>query len=200
MAKTKISVTVDSVLVEKVDKLELDASRSEIVEMALEQWLRVRKAESLGSSHRRLLPGPRREGPGRGRRVGGVVRVGGRRDLGLSAFPQRGCLYWGTDSQRARPETEARARDLGRRAKQVCRRRPRGPVLHDGAVRAYACPAPQGARLVSNAARCSSASRLRRCRRASCYRLRSGDRCPSAYSSRSRSACCAPSAFLLASS
>ena len=47
MPKTKISVTVDSTLVEKVDQLDIDASRSEIVEMALGQWLRNQRAESL---------------------------------------------------------------------------------------------------------------------------------------------------------
>ena len=43
MPKTKISVTVDSELVEKVDQLDIDASRSEIVELApnaelVERW------------------------------------------------------------------------------------------------------------------------------------------------------------------
>ena len=47
MPKTKISVTVDSTLVEKVDQLDIDASRSKIVEMALERWLRNQKVESL---------------------------------------------------------------------------------------------------------------------------------------------------------
>ena len=47
MPKTKISVTVDSTLVEKVDQLDIDASRSEIVEMALERWLRNQRVESL---------------------------------------------------------------------------------------------------------------------------------------------------------
>ena len=47
MPKTKISVTVESTLVEQVDRLEIEASRSEIVEMALEGWLRSRKLASL---------------------------------------------------------------------------------------------------------------------------------------------------------
>ncbi len=47
MAKTKISVTVDSGLVRRIDELAVDASRSEIVEIALARWLRDRKAESL---------------------------------------------------------------------------------------------------------------------------------------------------------
>lgn len=47
MAKTKISVTVDSRLVEQVDALDIDASRSEVVEMALEHWLRSRRLEAL---------------------------------------------------------------------------------------------------------------------------------------------------------
>ena len=47
MPKTKISVTVESTLVEKVDQLDIDASRSEIVEMALERWLRSQRVESL---------------------------------------------------------------------------------------------------------------------------------------------------------
>ena len=48
MPKTKISVTVDSTLVEEVDQLDINASRSEIVEMALERWLRNQRVESLG--------------------------------------------------------------------------------------------------------------------------------------------------------
>lgn len=47
MPKTKISVTVDSALVERVDQLNTDASRSEIVELALERWLRSQKFDSL---------------------------------------------------------------------------------------------------------------------------------------------------------
>jgi metal-responsive CopG/Arc/MetJ family transcriptional regulator len=47
MPKTKISVTVESTLVEQVDQLDIEASRSEIVEMALEGWLRSRKRASL---------------------------------------------------------------------------------------------------------------------------------------------------------
>ena len=50
MPKTKISVTVDSTLVEKVDQLDIDASRSEIVEMALERWLRDKRLEALSSA------------------------------------------------------------------------------------------------------------------------------------------------------
>ena len=50
MPKTKISVTVESTLVEKVDQLDIDASRSKIVEMALERWLRDRRLESLSSA------------------------------------------------------------------------------------------------------------------------------------------------------
>ena len=50
MRKTKISVTVDSTLVEKVDQLDIDASRSQIVEMALERWLRDQRFQSLGSA------------------------------------------------------------------------------------------------------------------------------------------------------
>jgi hypothetical protein len=41
---------VDSTLVEKVDQLDVDASRSEIVEMALERWLRDRRLESLSNA------------------------------------------------------------------------------------------------------------------------------------------------------
>lgn len=47
MPKTKISVTVESRLVEQVDQLDIEASRSEIVEMAIEGWLRSRRGESL---------------------------------------------------------------------------------------------------------------------------------------------------------
>jgi metal-responsive CopG/Arc/MetJ family transcriptional regulator len=47
MPKTKISVTVDSVLVEEIDRVSTDVSRSEVVEMALASWLRNRRSESL---------------------------------------------------------------------------------------------------------------------------------------------------------
>ena len=65
MPKTKISVTVDSTLVEKVEQLDIDASRSEIVEMALERWLRDQQLESLGSAveeyYRKLTKGEQKE-------------------------------------------------------------------------------------------------------------------------------------------
>ncbi len=65
MPKTKISVTVDSTLVEKVDQLDIDASRSEIVEMALERWLRNHRLESLDRAieeyYRELTKGARKE-------------------------------------------------------------------------------------------------------------------------------------------
>jgi metal-responsive CopG/Arc/MetJ family transcriptional regulator len=47
MPKTKISVTVDTALVERLDHLEIDATRSEIVEMALAQWLRDARRQAL---------------------------------------------------------------------------------------------------------------------------------------------------------
>ena len=49
MAKTKISVTVDSKLIEEIDKLDVDASRSEIVETALVRWLSNRRRQTLES-------------------------------------------------------------------------------------------------------------------------------------------------------
>ena len=49
MAKTKISVTVDSTLVEEIDQLDIDASRSEIVETALARWLGDRRRQTLES-------------------------------------------------------------------------------------------------------------------------------------------------------
>lgn len=47
MPKTKISITVESALVEQIDELGVEASRSEIVEKAIESWLRRRKQASL---------------------------------------------------------------------------------------------------------------------------------------------------------
>ncbi len=65
MPKTKISVTVDSRLIEKVDQLDIDASRSEIVEMALQRWLRDQRLESLDSAieeyYRELTKGEQKE-------------------------------------------------------------------------------------------------------------------------------------------
>lgn len=49
MAKTKISVTVDSKLIEEIDRLDVDASRSEIVEAALARWLGNRRRQTLES-------------------------------------------------------------------------------------------------------------------------------------------------------
>ncbi len=43
MAKAKLSVTVDSRLVEELDDLARDSSRSRIVEQALTSWLRDRR-------------------------------------------------------------------------------------------------------------------------------------------------------------
>ncbi len=65
MPKTKISVTVDSRLIEKVDQLDIDASRSEIVEMALQRWLRDQRLESLDRAieeyYRELTQGEQKE-------------------------------------------------------------------------------------------------------------------------------------------
>lgn len=64
MTKTKISVTVDSKLVKRIDQLDIDASRSEIVEMALDRWLRSRQLESLNRAveeYYRELTTPERE-------------------------------------------------------------------------------------------------------------------------------------------
>lgn len=58
-------VTVDSALVEKVDQLNIDASRSEIVELALKRWLRERRLEALSCAieeyYRELPKGERKE-------------------------------------------------------------------------------------------------------------------------------------------
>ncbi len=70
MAKTKISATVDSSLMKKVDHLALGATRSEIVEKALEQWLRKAKLHALEDEIEHLLSGPVIGRPGGGRRVG----------------------------------------------------------------------------------------------------------------------------------
>lgn len=60
MPKTKISVTVDARLVERIDRLDTDASRSEIVEVALEAWLRNQKLRALDRAiedyYRQLTP------------------------------------------------------------------------------------------------------------------------------------------------
>lgn len=65
MPKTKISVTVDSTLVEKLNRLDIEASRSEVVEMALERWLRDQQRELLGSAieeyYRRLTESEQKE-------------------------------------------------------------------------------------------------------------------------------------------
>jgi len=47
MAKTKISVTVESSLVRDCDRLSRGSSRSEIVEKALAAWLRERRRRRL---------------------------------------------------------------------------------------------------------------------------------------------------------
>ena len=57
MPKTKISVTVDSSLVKKVDRLALGATRSEIVEKALEQWLRGARRQALEDEIERYYAG-----------------------------------------------------------------------------------------------------------------------------------------------
>ena len=47
MPKTKISVTVESSLVEECDRQSRGVSRSEMVESALAAWLRQRRRRSL---------------------------------------------------------------------------------------------------------------------------------------------------------
>ena len=47
MGKAKISVTVDASLVERLDHLDIDASRSEIVELALTRWLHDARRQAL---------------------------------------------------------------------------------------------------------------------------------------------------------
>jgi metal-responsive CopG/Arc/MetJ family transcriptional regulator len=47
MAKTKISVTVDESVLERVDRLSNGVSRSEIVERALKRWLSERRHRQL---------------------------------------------------------------------------------------------------------------------------------------------------------
>lgn len=57
MPKTKISVTVDSSLVKRVDRLAAGASRSEIVERALERWLRGARRQALEDEIERYYAG-----------------------------------------------------------------------------------------------------------------------------------------------
>jgi metal-responsive CopG/Arc/MetJ family transcriptional regulator len=47
MSKAKLSVTVDSRLVEELDELAQDSSRSRVVEQALTSWLRERRRRRL---------------------------------------------------------------------------------------------------------------------------------------------------------
>ena len=47
MSKAKLSVTVDARLVEELDALAQDSSRSRIVEQALTSWLRERRRRRL---------------------------------------------------------------------------------------------------------------------------------------------------------
>jgi hypothetical protein len=47
MAKTKLSVTVDTAVVRALSRASGKASRSEIVELALVRWLRDRKKQQL---------------------------------------------------------------------------------------------------------------------------------------------------------
>ena len=47
MSKAKLSVTVDSRLVEELDELAEDSSRSRVVEQALMTWLRDRRRRRL---------------------------------------------------------------------------------------------------------------------------------------------------------
>jgi metal-responsive CopG/Arc/MetJ family transcriptional regulator len=49
MAKTKISVTVETSVLERVDKLSDGISRSEIVERALKRWISERRRRDLES-------------------------------------------------------------------------------------------------------------------------------------------------------
>ena len=47
MPKAKISVTVDDLLLRRVDRMAHGVSRSEVVEDALASWLRSRRREKL---------------------------------------------------------------------------------------------------------------------------------------------------------
>jgi metal-responsive CopG/Arc/MetJ family transcriptional regulator len=49
MAKTKISVTVETYVLERVDRLSDGVSRSEIVERALKRWISERRRRDLES-------------------------------------------------------------------------------------------------------------------------------------------------------
>jgi metal-responsive CopG/Arc/MetJ family transcriptional regulator len=47
MAKTKVSVTIERSLLERIDRLTNGISRSEIVERALKRWLHERRLDDL---------------------------------------------------------------------------------------------------------------------------------------------------------
>jgi metal-responsive CopG/Arc/MetJ family transcriptional regulator len=47
MAKARVSVTVDRVLLRQCDRVARGASRSQVFEQALERWLRERRRMSL---------------------------------------------------------------------------------------------------------------------------------------------------------
>jgi metal-responsive CopG/Arc/MetJ family transcriptional regulator len=57
MPKTKISVTVDSSLMKKVDRMASRTTRSEIVEKALERWLREARRQALENEIERYYAG-----------------------------------------------------------------------------------------------------------------------------------------------
>ncbi len=47
MAKTKVSVKIDEAILERVDRLASESSRSEIFERALKEWLNERRRRDL---------------------------------------------------------------------------------------------------------------------------------------------------------
>ena len=65
MSKAKLSVTVDSRIVEELDELAQDSSRSRIVEQALTSWLRHSRRRRLENAIERyytdMLPEEREE-------------------------------------------------------------------------------------------------------------------------------------------
>jgi len=80
MAKTKVSVTIEQSVLERVDRVSKGKSRSEIVESALKRWLIERRRRA----DRCLLPGSKGGRVGRGSRVVRAQREADRKDLELN--------------------------------------------------------------------------------------------------------------------
>ena len=61
MAKARVSVTVDRVLLRRCDRITRGASRSQVFEKALERWLRDSQKQSLEQEIERYYSSMRQE-------------------------------------------------------------------------------------------------------------------------------------------